>query len=125
MTKLSFGMAALPALALVATPAYADHGSENNPEGCDGDKQRPDGCICPDRTRYVNGRDGGVVAANGERYYVAVDEVASHGCMLPTWICRESNDRDGLQRHDGYCTDPECLCMMDEVASTVADEIVF
>lgn len=114
----------LVALALVAPAAGALHDVRQPDMGCDGDSQRPDGCVCPAYTMYVNGRDRGLDAGTGERYYVAVDEVASHGYLFSIWIFREANGRDGLQRHDGYCTDSEFLAVSEEEANRLADESV-
>lgn len=68
---------------------------------CDGEKStRAGGCVCPADSLRWSAR-----SPETGTHYVVLDELVSGGYLFSLWIYRESNGRDGLQRHDDYCTD--------------------
>lgn len=97
---LPLAAAATLALVLVSPVLGAEHPTRHG-SGCDGDKQRPDGCLCPDYSTELT------IPTEREGYfiYVVVDEVASNGFLFSVWLYHETNGVPGLQRHDDYCTD--------------------
>lgn len=98
------------------------HAIEPERYACDGDKQRPAGCVCPDYENDLVVLDGAAIALDGAGYvevtlgdyYVTIDDVLSNGYFYSIWLIAEGNGVAGLQRHDDWCT--ERLDMTDDEA---------